>query len=180
MTDEKYAFGNLNVTLFRFIICDLDGTLCDDRWRRQYIERPKRNFHDYHSNCDSDEVIPVTKSILNHFASDGERRVFIFMTGRNELYRSETRRWLYKKDIVASETSAIRLCPYSIIMRKDDDFTPAPELKRKMIIDLFGSIEYAAEKVDCIIENDPRVHDDLYPDNFNFIMVKIRENENGK
>lgn len=105
----------------RTIIVDLDGTLCNDGHRKSLLDG--NDWDGYHSQCFNDEVFEDVLMLIRAFSYDGY--TILIMTGRNERWRKMTENWLFVKSISQFIDR--------IYMRPDEDYTPAPELKLKMI-----------------------------------------------
>lgn len=79
------------------IICDIDGTIADNSWRDVYDA----------TRCDKDEPINEILTIINNIDSAD----VVFITGRDEKFRTKTMRWLQK----------YVLDPFELFMRPDSD-----------------------------------------------------------
>lgn len=91
-----------NETLPRAVLCDLDGTLADTGGRR--------SIYDF-STCDQDDVKPATQAAVIAFLNLGIKVVFV--TGREEKFREQTKAFLKK---------AGKLDYLPLFMRATDDF----------------------------------------------------------
>ena len=118
----------------KVVIVDLDGTLCNDGHRKSLLDG--NDWDAYHSRLFADEVFEDVKIIIEALSNHGF--MILIMTGRNERWRKMTENWLYTKGIWQHIDE--------IYMRPDDDYTPAPELKLKMIT----SPEYAGLEISDI------------------------------
>lgn len=76
------------------IICDLDGTLCDTSARDHYAEQGK--WDAFFAGIPNDPPNPMVLRFLQFCLSDGVPIVFV--TGRGEEYRKESRDWLISAD----------------------------------------------------------------------------------
>ena len=110
------------------IIVDIDNCISDDLWRCHYILKneniPFKKFHKYHSLAPFDKAWPFQQYAVH--ISNNEKIAFI--TGRPELYRHSTEKWL---DIYGFEYDYL-------IMRPDDNSMPSPQFKLKAVIDLMA------------------------------------------
>lgn len=97
------------------IILDLDGCTSDDRARRIHINGANTDWDAYHRGMGNDKMCHVKLLRLR------ERTDIIVVTGRPERYRAETELWLSEGGVK----------PHDVIMRPDDDYTPAPVFKKK-------------------------------------------------
>jgi len=121
------------------LILDLDGTICDDRHRRHFI--PPKMWTEYHALIPMDEphmpTVRMAQGFTTTFRTAGH---ILIVTGRPERYRQVTMEWLTKHTpLLLSETD-------TILMRPDDDFRQAPEVK----VDLLK--RWAATEHDLPIE----------------------------
>ena len=97
------------------IICDLDGTLFDCKWRR---EKFLPNFNEFNKNHIHDKIKKPILEILNKFKETHE---IIFISGRNEKFRNTTEDQLQKY-----------INNFTLFMRKDNDFRPDEEIKKEI------------------------------------------------
>lgn len=95
------------------IICDLDGTIADHTHRLHYIEQRPKDYDSFYSEVHLDppitEVIDIVKSVHNN----GYGPEIIFVTGRPEKCREDTKRWLAQHVSLYYD--------YKLFMRMDDD-----------------------------------------------------------
>jgi hypothetical protein len=134
------------------IIVDLDGTLCNIDHRLKYIDGSlgKNDWDKFYENIPHDTLNEWCWNIvcgmlcgISHFFDPCDA---VFITGRPERYTQQTLDWLYN-------TAEITDYGYSLFMRKNDDFRPAPEVKK----DLYD--EYIKDNYEIMfaIDDDPRV-----------------------
>ena len=98
-----------------FVVCDLDGTLADDRHRQHYLEQQPQDWESYFAACGDD--IPVWPVIMVVNALWGGQ-VEIW-TGRSEVVRETTVQWLANYGIRYTK----------LRMRPEGDYRPDTELK---------------------------------------------------
>lgn len=108
----------------KYLLLDLDGTLCDHSWRIHYAK--KRNWDKYNSLCKDDKPNdPVYRLILdiqNNYS-------IIILTGREEKYRSQTVDWL--------NHHGVKFC--HLFMRPNGEYKkPDYQLKIEWIKKIFG------------------------------------------
>lgn len=96
-------YPNDDETLDRIVIVDIDGTVA--------LKHPDRDIHDYHMVHLDLPNLPVIKTVQ---ALMNERHKVIFVTGRKDDCREETRMWL-------SKYFGTR---YKLFMRKSGDNRP--------------------------------------------------------
>lgn len=101
----------------RLTICDLDGTICDDRHRLPLIKEsgPDR-WDDYHAACMADPFMNA--------GCVAAPQPTLFFTARPEKYRTMTESWLGFNG----------LCPRQLFMRSNFDDAPSPVIKEHMLL----------------------------------------------
>lgn len=133
------------------VIFDLDGTLCDISHRLHHIKGEKKDYDAFHAACVDDVPKPEIAKVLAALASqegegwDGKKWEVEIWSGRSDIVRKETERWLLIN--VALLTSYIKLK-----MRPHGDHTPDHKLKRKWLHE-------ATVKPDLVFEDRQRVVD---------------------
>lgn len=76
------------------IIVDLDGTLCDVEHRVHHVKKKPKNWHAFNSAMDEDKSYFWCIELIAAMKVRGYK--IIFVTGRDEDYRSNTEAWLKK------------------------------------------------------------------------------------
>ena len=100
-------------------LCDIDGTLAlrGDRspydWSRVGEDAPNK------------AVITVARALA-------ARSSLIFMSGRMEQCREQTRMWLHTYLCERKGAGIVELCRYPLLMRKDGDNRPDQIIKREL------------------------------------------------
>jgi hypothetical protein len=84
------------------------------------------SWDDYHKAAEKDEVIHVTKIVLQALARAGHELIGI--TNRPGKWREITTRWLVRNEVPLSD----------VLMRGDDDYRQAPQLKLELARARFG------------------------------------------
>lgn len=114
------------------IICDIDGTLAHMKNRSQF---------DW-SRVGEDEVDPIIKNLLDSLR---EAYVIFLVSGRNEVCREETEKWLEKNNI-----------PYDMLfMRPEDDIRKDSVIKQeffKKYIRYYYNIEFVLDDRNQVVE----------------------------
>ena len=110
----------------RVAIYDIDGTVADNRHRLHWIENKPEDWDGFYLTLSEDKPILKLIKRLKRQAKKGIH--IVYMTGRQEAYRKETRKWLNKH---------IKGIKYELIMRPHDSKLEAPKLKVRMIEDYF-------------------------------------------
>lgn len=104
------------------VMFDLDGTLCDDRWRQHLILSDNVTHGDldakwdaYHAACGQD--LPINLHLLDGLSTFD----VAFVTSRPEKFREKTKQWL-RENIYSHRNSPL-------LMRPIGDHRHSPELK---------------------------------------------------
>lgn len=126
----------------KWIVCDLDGTLCDEGHRSQYANAGQ--WDDYHARCFDDKPFDDVISVLRLMTRDIG---LLVITGRTEQYRELSRRWFTKHKILPDE----------LLMRPDGSFEKANILKLQQLETFFGTKAEALEKVLLVLEDSDKV-----------------------
>lgn len=109
------------------IVCDLDGTMCNDSWREHLIP----DWDSYHEGIPKDEpYYAVLQLLKSHIASCEAKDWFppvIFMTGRPEQHRAATTAWL------AEVADLHEHDDYWLLMRSAEDYGKNFEAKESML-----------------------------------------------
>jgi len=138
-------------------IFDLDGTISDDRWRRDKVrwdeEDPDRRYSGYHRYLGDDKPINLDL-VQKEFDRD---RVIIFCTARPDYCRKHTEEWIKKH---------IPDIPFQLFMRGKDNHQPSTELK-------LAKFKSWAKRIDIAIAYEDRadVAEVLIAEGFNVVLV---------
>ena len=127
-----------------WIVCDLDGTLCDERHRAQHAEA--KDWETYHSLCKDDKPWEDTLAIVSRLTADDSIGLMI-ITGRTEPYREMTRKWFDQTGVF----------PDVLLMRPKDNYEKAGVLKVSQLEGFFGSKEKAIASVIVVLEDSDKV-----------------------
>ena len=76
------------------VVCDLDGTLSEDYYRREYVRQRPKNYSAYHNLAHADRLNRLLANILIALINQGHE--VVIWTGREEPYREITEEWLRK------------------------------------------------------------------------------------
>lgn len=112
----------------KYIIIDLDGTLCNTDHRVDLILAKK--YDEFHEKCVDDEPRRDVAEFLKLVSAQCK---IMAVTGRNKKFEELTRRWLHKHNIIVDE----------LLMRPNDDYTKDGEMKLKLIEEAFGGDKQA-------------------------------------
>lgn len=126
------------------IICDIDGTIADVRHRLHYIQnedgtkKAKPDWTAFHAACVDDPPFEDVIEIVNHLVYAVRDYRLYMLSGRNDVVRKETERWL------ADYVGYVELH-----MRKAGDRRPDAEVKLEMVREL----GFTPDKVLCIFDD---------------------------
>ncbi len=82
----------------KYLVCDLDGTLCDVQWRQHLAKAGA--WDEFHEGIPNDEVRETVYGLLLGYLEAKENNYWsganslIFLTGRPEAHRASTQAWL--------------------------------------------------------------------------------------
>ncbi|MBI1823791.1 MAG: hypothetical protein HYR80_06760 [Nitrospirae bacterium] len=107
----------------RAIIVDIDGTIADHSHRNKWVKNDNPDWVKFHEDLINDKPIAWCVELVTGMAKHGY--AIIFMTARPHEYWQETYDWLQK--IFPLEDMG-----HTLICRRDDDFSSAPEYKSRM------------------------------------------------
>lgn len=124
----------------RWIICDIDGTIADNARRVHLVP----DWDAFHADMEND---PPYEHVVNliHILDDADYAI-LFLTGRPEKYRPQTRQWLDSYGLY-----------HECLMRPDDNYMKAPDLKWKILCERFGGEEGVKKNVFMVIEDQDRI-----------------------
>lgn len=125
-----------------FVLCDLDGTLCDITHRLQYAKGNTKDWCKFFAGISEDTLRDSTMGLLAGYATQGHE--IIFVSARPEDYREVTEEWLAKH------------CPLpyaTLIMRKAND-KREDSIVKQQILDTYFKGKYPIYRV---IDDRPRV-----------------------
>lgn len=129
----------------RYLIVDLDGTLCDCSHRVHWAQA--KEWEQFDAGIPEDKVNSTIRWICQMAQENGVG--VIICTGRGEKNRNATLSWLKAND--CSSFSDV------ILMRPEGDRTPDHQLKLQLVYDHFGSESAAKEQVLCALDDRDRV-----------------------
>lgn len=110
------------------IVCDLDGTLCNDDVRKELIQDivgvgkwGETEYNRYYAEMHTDTPFEHIREILHRFESDHK---IIFVTGRPARFADKTKDWIFKHTSLDYE--------FILIMREDGDYRCDTEIKTEI------------------------------------------------
>lgn len=107
------------------ILVDLDHTICDAKWRDPMIG--VNTWDEYHAASCDDRAIVATCHLLAALHAIGEH-IIVGITSRPSKWRQLTLRWMVDHGVELDD----------ILMRDDEDYRQAPELKMELARPLLG------------------------------------------
>lgn len=128
-----------------FILCDLDGTLCDITHRLHYAKGDQKDWGMFFSEIPKDTVRHEVHAILKDYANKGHE--IIFVSARPDTYRQSTKDWLEEQGIFEGREYQ------TLIMRKSSDTRDDVDVKQQ-IYDTYFKEKYPIETV---IDDRPKV-----------------------
>lgn len=124
------------------IVLDADGTLWDSTPRIDFAKA--KQWEEFHSRCIDDQPHDDVLYLLRMLPWDC---VVILCTARTERWRGLTEQWLAMHKIGVD----------TILMRPNDDFRPAAEVKLNLLEKHFGSKELVLGQVSFCLDDTDRV-----------------------
>ena len=125
-------------------IFDLDGTLADVNHRRYLVEGETKHFEKFNKLCLADTLNKDVARIAFWIGSKAD--IYIF-SGRSETVRDETEHGL-----------GLHPIPYAeLFMRAEGDYRPDDVIKKEMLVQCFGSVDVAVERVAGVFDDRDKV-----------------------
>lgn len=129
-----------------FIICDLDGTLCDIKDRLHLVRSDdagsEKNWKAFFENIPGDKLREEIANTVKQLHKDGFK--IIYMSGRPEEYKQQTIEWLSRHGMDFN---------FSLIMRKFGDRRDDVIVKREMLNKYFKN----RSQIKRVIDDRPKV-----------------------
>jgi len=104
----------------RLVIFDIDGTLCNITHRLHLIQRSKKNWDQFFTECVNDEPKEDIIALVHMLQTFCDIKLF---SGRSDIIREETINWL---------NINLHLERMDLTMRKEGDHRPDHLVKREM------------------------------------------------
>lgn len=105
-----------------FVLCDLDGTLCDCEHRRFYLDREPKDWEGFFSMIRLDKPREEVVNYLRGYFLAGHQ--IIFVSARPERYRKVSEDWL--------NLNIPNIKYTTLLMRRDDDKRPDVMVKEQI------------------------------------------------
>lgn len=132
-----------------YIICDLDGTLCDTTHRLHYVKVPegeKKNWKGFFEDMVKDPIRKDVAEMLTSFSQEGYD--IIFVSGRPDTYKKHTLLWLIRNAMPYLPKGFVTL-----IMRRAGDKREDVETKLQILNDHFPN----RKQIHKVIDDRPSV-----------------------
>lgn len=130
----------------RTIIVDIDGTLSDAAWR-EGLRDGEGGWDAFHAAAGEDKAFAAMREFVDAFSASGH--IVVAITGRNEKFRALTNDWLEENGFIVD----------TLLMRGNDDFRPAGDMKVAMAIEHFGSVANMRAEVILAVDDTAAVLD---------------------
>lgn len=105
-----------------YVICDLDGTLCDVEHRRHHVQGVTKDWLAFFSEMANDPVrIEVARMVAEYYTQGYD---IIYVSARPEQYRQITENWLKFNTLNLN---------FSLIMRRANDTRQDTEVKQEIL-----------------------------------------------
>jgi predicted secreted acid phosphatase len=140
------------------IVLDLDGSVADNTWRQHLIPEDKSSteqWAEFNKACEGDTLISPVWEMIHHIYWHSGHAIYV-VTGRSEVCREETIRWLKKYGIKYT----------LLIMRPNHDHRKAVDFKREK----FKELQIKAG--DLVVEDDPAIIK-MLQEEFNSIVMAV-------
>lgn len=106
-----------------YVLCDLDGTLCDITHRLKFVKGEGKDWKSFFKGIPQDKLRLDTYEKLCSYKKEGYD--IVFLTARPDDYKKETLAWL--------EKHTTELEPQTLIMRRAGDRRPDVEVKQAIL-----------------------------------------------
>lgn len=145
----------------RWIVLDLDGTICDCSHRVTLAQAGL--WDEFHALCKDDKpfwpVVEALRELDRAF-------YFVVVSGRDERQLKVTQEWFENWSVPVPEV---------MLLRPKDDFRPDVELKIGLIESFFGTKENALESVAFCLDDRDKVVEGLR--NYGLTVFQTREGD---
>jgi len=111
----------IDLTSITGVICDIDGTIADNKHRAVWVSSKPKNWKAYNKTMDQDTPIEWVIDIIQEFTVKGVP--VIFCSGREEIYRDVTQAWI-------NDHTGLREAP--LYMRGKKDYRRDDQVKSEL------------------------------------------------
>ena len=129
-----------------YVICDLDGTLCDIKHRLHFAKSEPKDWKSFFGGIPQDKLREDVLAHLVDYSDDGYD--IIFVSARPEGYKKQTLVWL-----VQNLADRLPKGFLTLIMRKSADKRPDVEVKQDILNSYFND----KSKIKVVIDDRPSV-----------------------
>lgn len=130
-----------------YVLCDLDGTLCDLSARRHYVREAPKNWKKFFEEIPNDtlreDVLADVEATLASVRDQGKRAYLVLVSARPENYKKVTEEWLARNDVDY----------FTLIMRRAGDSREDSIVKREILNKYFKD----KSKIIKVFDDRPRV-----------------------
>lgn len=128
-----------------YLIVDLDGTVSNCDHRHELAQAGE--WDKFHELCTLDTPYTDMIDMLRHLS----HLTLVGCTGRNSKHRSITTQWLFSNGLILDH----------LLMRADDDYSPAVDLKIKLLEEFFGGKAAVLDNVLMMFEDNDKIVEGL-------------------
>ncbi|MFA5071159.1 MAG: AAA family ATPase [Candidatus Pacearchaeota archaeon] len=119
--EDYISTKNHRISLERYFLCDLDGTIADCTHRQHFVAEKPKNWKQFFLGIPNDPVREDVKELLKGHLKTGLKVVFV--SARSEDQRFETEHWLKQQGFENFE----------LLMRGSGDFRPDHFVKKEIL-----------------------------------------------
>lgn len=145
----------MSLSIKNLIICDIDGTLADPKFRIHHIKKEPKDWDAFYEDCLTDGFHWDIIDLVNRLKPVYE---IIFLTGRSEKWRKHTFIWL----------SQIGLHEHKLLMRTEGDRRHDYEVK----LEILNKYDIKPENVLFVLEDRNQVVKALRYAGYRVLQVK--------
>lgn len=139
------------------LLCDVDGTIADWRFRPRRVENTPEAFLLWHKQCWRDGLNPVGALVLESIMARGKLDLH-FVTARPAACLQETHTWL---------TDHFPLLSFTLHMRDNEDLRQGQETKREWAVGRFNPAN-----VLLVLEDDVLCVEMWRQEGYNVLMIE--------
>ena len=129
-----------------YVLCDLDGTLCDIKHRLHHVKKEPKDWKSFFAAIPHDTLRTDVAEKVVDFANEGYD--IIFVSARPEDYKKQTLLWLIK-----NMSDKLPQGFLTLIMRRIGDKRPDTEVKQDILNNYFTD----KSKIKVVIDDRPSV-----------------------
>lgn len=134
-------YGLVNQPKVGWVLCDLDGTLCNIDHRLNFVKQEKKDWKGFFAGINADLLYDKTRDSLLSYKQLGHE--IIYVSARPEDYRKETEEWLKRNDCNIH---------FTLLMRGKGDKRDDVDVKRDILNKYFKD-----RNIHVVFDDRPRV-----------------------